>query len=343
MSIRSFKDDANTLEPLKVTSANISWLHFDKQTLKFFPKNIENTFANLTTLKVISCGLTSITRDDCKGLWNLSRLELDCNKLTILHDDLFADMRNLQYVSFDNNKLRFLSSKLLKPIEKTVMAVSFKNNVRINDNFDKNVACKRDLEMFSKGIDENCLKPQKKTNQKSDRLENLQAKFESFQISSKFSDFTIKFHEKSYEVRKCVFAAQSSVFEEMFSNNSADLEQPLLNVKNFSDKAFESFLSYFYTGRVDAGVTPVEMIQLASAFNVPDLKTKCVDKILENLSETNALEIFNIGHDYNSEELIQLAFNFIKRISPLFGDELRNDREGLNKLINIGENVESWD
>lgn len=342
-TIKAFKDDANTLGPLGATTAHISCLNIEKQNLKIFPKNIEKTFANLTSLNVINCGLASIARNDFKGLWNLTTLNLSHNKLTMLPDDLFADMKNLQCIHFQNNQLRFMTSMLFKPIERTLNLANFSDNVNIDDSFNNQVAAKNNLQVFLAAVDENCQPPDTKKEQKYARLENLQAKFENFRISSKFSDFTIKIRGKDFNAHKCILAAQSSVFEEMFSKEPVKVEQPFINVKNFSDQAFESFLNYFYTGRVDAGVSPVEMIQLASEFDVPDLKKMCIEKILDNLSEINALEIFNLGHDQSSDELIQMAFKFIKKVFPHIDDELMNDRKGLNRMIDIGENVDSWE
>lgn len=366
-ALKTFKDENNTLGKLSVskqftdyeshnlahtytyfdyvpaTLADVTQLHIEQQTVRFFPRNIEKTFRCLTRLDITSCGLTMILRKDLEGLGSLKYLDLCRNKLTILPDDLFSDMRNLEKVYINNNQLRFLTSMLLKPIGNTVTYVDLRNNVRIDDFFDKNNFSQSNLRAFLETIDKNCLPPGIKTNQKSAAFVALQANFEKFRISRKYSDYTIKIRGKDFDVHKCVLAAQSSVFDEMFSKDSAEVEQAFMNVKNFSNKAFESFLNYFYTGRVDAGVTPVEMIQLASEFDVPELKTKCIDKILENLSETNALEIFNLGHDHASDELIKMAFKFIKKIYPLLKDDLENDRKGLNSFINIGEHVESWD
>lgn len=326
-----------------ITAANITWLHMEKKKVKFFPRNIGKTFPSLTRLSINSCGLSSISRNDLEGLWSLTHLDLNRNKLTMLPDDLFADMRKLNSVYINNNRLRFVSSKLLRPIETTLTIADFTNNVSIDESFDIHVAGKNDLKGFLASFDENCQPPGTKGNQKSARLEHLQENFEKFRISSKFSDFTIKICEKDFDVHKCVLAAQSTVFEKMFAKDSAKLEQPFVNVKSFSDKAFESFLNYFYTGRVDSGISPIEMIQLASEFDVPDLRIMCIEKILDNLSEINALEIFNLGHDHESDELIQMAFKCIKKVFPHIDDDLVNDRKGLNRVIDIGENVESWD
>lgn len=101
--------------------------------LEAFPENLHRLFPNLTILTVDKCGLKKITRNDLIGFDTLESLTLSNNDLTTLPDDLFVGMKNLKHVHFNNNKLENLSSKLLKPVEGTIMYANFQNNFNIDD------------------------------------------------------------------------------------------------------------------------------------------------------------------------------------------------------------------
>lgn len=337
-AINSWKGDHAVFK----NAGDVTWLHIERQDVKFFPLLIHQKFPNVTCLSIQSCGLTAITRSDLCGLDKLITLDLSRNKLTLLPDDLFADMKNLRFVFINNNKLRFLTSLLLKPIEKTLATVDFTNNVNIDDSFNSQKVAKNDLQGFLACIDRICLSPGKRKDQKIDSFRNMLANFEKLRASEKLLDFTIEVQGKTFKVHKCVLSAQSSVFDNMFSNDAEKATQTFAQIKKINEKDFEAFLNYFYTGHVDSGISPVTMMQLASEFDVPDLKVMCTEKILTDLSELNALEVFNIGHDHEVDELIQLAFKFIKKVFPHIDDDLKEDRVGLNKTVGIGQNLERW-
>lgn len=343
----------NITEPSKVASwkgkhlenksnENVTWLSISNQNVKFVPENLLTTFLNTTQLTLQNCGLISVKRSDLAGLEKLTTLDLSRNKLVMLPDDLFRDMKNIENIHFNNNQIRFLSSMLLKPLEKKLLIADFKTNVKIDECFNKKTAGQDDLQKFMATIDGSCSPPGTRKLQKVDSLNNMLTNFEKLRTSEKLLDFTIEVQGKTFKVHKCVLSAQSSVFDEMFSKDTAKATQALANVKTINQKDFEAFLNYFYTGRVDAGVSPVTMIQLASEFDVPDLKIMCAEKILDDLSELNALEVFNIGHNHKVDELIQLGFKFIKKVFPYIDDDLIKDRDKLNKTVGIGQNLDRW-
>lgn len=118
-------------------NADIKLFEID-QPLEVFPRSLHEKFPNLTHLWISGCDLKKISNADLVGLEKLEILDLDRNDLTSLPDNLFAGMKKLMRVYIKNNKLERLSSKLLKPVEKSLGYADFEENTKIDDYFDKN-------------------------------------------------------------------------------------------------------------------------------------------------------------------------------------------------------------
>lgn len=95
-------------------------------------------------------------------------------------------------------------------------------------------------------------------------------KLGSFRAARKYTDFTIKVHEKEFAVHKNILAAQSHVFDEMFSNKTNQNTKAFNKIKNLNlcENLFEHFLDYFYTGHVNSEANLLDLFELASEFEV---------------------------------------------------------------------------
>lgn len=204
----------------------------------FVPKNLDQAFPNLQCLILQNCGLEKISRGDIRGLKVIRLINVSCNELTSLPDDLFADMKNLQHIYFNDNKLERMSSRLLLPIRHTLRYASFENNTKINEVFFADPNDYTKFTKFMQAIDSNCLPPESKA-------ETAIAEFAKFRISGEFTDFTIVVRGREFKIHKVVLAAQSSVFKEIFAVKDGEPSKSFNNIKNFSEKTFESFLDYF--------------------------------------------------------------------------------------------------
>lgn len=326
--------------------ADVICVRFVKKPLKVFPRNLSKKFPNLRFLEIEDCEVEKMTRKDLVGLENLECLSMRLNHLTSLPDDLFVDMKNLRRISFYKNKLERLSSKLLEPIEETLEFANFNENSKANEWFCLVSAKNSDLSKLKKAIDEKCLPPEPVHSSDAEEVcasskhKNIFSKLAAFKVSGAFADSTISFRGKEYEIHKCILAAQSSVFMEIFTNNLAESGDTFTKIRNCS-VAFESFLNYFYTGELDEKVNVIEMFELATAFDVATLQATCIFQILENLDESNALEVFNLGHHNKSEELKKSAFEVIQEMFPEMDDSFINKPDDVNYIVGAMREIDA--
>ncbi|XP_072037262.1 BTB/POZ domain-containing protein 17-like [Amphiura filiformis] len=114
-------------------------------------------------------------------------------------------------------------------------------------------------------------------------LETLSQHFES----GSFSDVTLIVGDKRYSTHKTILAASSPYFQRMFyggtwkegKNSEVKLEET-----PSCEEAFETFLSYFYSGSVSVTIeTVVPVVTLADKYNVQGLKDICTKYMVEML------------------------------------------------------------
>lgn len=94
---------------------HVTRVTFVTARVEYFPRNLQLIFQNLTTLGLHNCGLRIIHREDLIGLKRLVYLNLGFNQLKSLPDDLFSKMPKLKGVWLQHNKIKFASSKVIKP------------------------------------------------------------------------------------------------------------------------------------------------------------------------------------------------------------------------------------
>jgi len=93
-------------------------------TLKEMFKNIKALIIDVTSLKKISM-------NDLIGLENLTELRIEYSKLVSLPGDLFKNTPHLQYISLNNNDIKFIGRNLLKPLNE-IKFIDLRDNVTIN-------------------------------------------------------------------------------------------------------------------------------------------------------------------------------------------------------------------
>lgn len=259
--------ELKSLKGEKDDTKEVDALGFYSTIVYYIPRGIIKLIPKLTTLRIVECNLVSVTRKDFQGLELLECLDLSRNQLTALPNDLLVGMRKLRWIYFNFNCIEVVSSKLLEPIKDNDLEyVDFTINTNINEFYSKN-SHSNTLKALMEAIDENCAP-------KADDL--LKRKLREFYATGKFSDFILKVRGKKYKVHKCILAAQSSIFDEMFSSDGDQVAKTLKTFSNVKEKVFDDFISFFYTGTVRSEANVLELLKLSVEFDVPQLQAICM-------------------------------------------------------------------
>jgi hypothetical protein len=106
-------------------------------------------------------------------------------------------------------------------------------------------------------------------------------------------------------------------------------------IDDFSSDAVKEFLEYLYTNKPIREENAMELYALASKYDVNPLRNSAENIILSNICENNVIEVFSLGHLYNSPKLKQATFDKIKEMFPMFVivDSMMEKPETLKELV----------
>lgn len=324
------------------TNADVKILRIRMKPLKVIPKGLFRMFPNLRMVTIVDCGIRAISREDLVGLESLEFLNLSRNKLKSLPDDLFADTKNLREIYFDNNRIEYMSSKIFAPIEGTLQKAVFAGNARIKETFEQRDPIRGNLAEFKEIVDLSCLPSQMSEAESPETLidesnhrEQMCDTFSGFKGTGNFSDTVLKFRGRKFKVHSCILASQSPVFQKIFSDNHFGVARVSEKTLNVSESSFESFVDFFYSGRCSPEVNITEMFELATVFDVPKLKATCIARILADLNELNALEVFDMAQRLDSDELKLPAFEIIQKMIPDIPHHLIVKPNQISKFLSL--------
>lgn len=219
------------------------------------------------------------------------------NDLKTLPDNLFIGMKKLCALDFSQNKLGRLSSNLFEPIVHTLEIARFENNPSINARFVKGT--NETLAVLMNLIDTNCNPP---INMRAKNVQQEDLHWTTLLETGEFSDFKIKIDQEIIKVHKAILA-KSPVLKQL-ETEMAEKRNGVLIIKGFTLGAVKDFLNFLYTGTVTDEEHALEMFALASTYNVQPLRSICKKIIMDYLDDSNALEIYILGHLYLCDDLI---------------------------------------
>jgi hypothetical protein len=131
-----------------------------------------------------------------------------------------------------------------------------------------------------------------------------------------FSDFIIKFNEKRYSVHRCILFAESSFFQQKFTNQWKDLTEGEISIPNkiVSDKAIEVFFYFLYTSLItsqDLKSYLFELYDLSAHFQVSKLEFVCSDNLQKHLSIETAADFLFWNRSHNDVKMKEIFAHFL--------------------------------
>lgn len=322
------------------SNKDVKRIRIDNTIVYFFPRGLHYTFPNLTRLAIRACGLQSICRADLNGLETLEYLHLARNQLKSVPSNLFTGMINLRGISFAFNEIEFLSSELFKPVMNNKWeSIDFQKNKNINKSFNPGGSI-ASLEELMKIIDKKCKKPiDDNTSAVNENLDesfrkDLEIGFKAFWKSRILSDFMLRADKKDIPVHRFVLAIHSQTLAEWLGKRAPELDRFF---KEFSVAVVEAFVQYLYTGDIPDGTDAMQLLLISSKLHVRTLKIKCEEIIAKDIQESEAEQMFFVGHAFNCKTIIKEAFSKlrIKYSDVELRAELMDQPDEMRKFIAV--------
>jgi hypothetical protein len=113
---------------LNLKSENVTQYFARSLNIERFPQGLGERFVSVEVVRITTCNMRLLLKEDMANLESLKYLDLVGNKLEKLGSNAFENAPNLVEVILNNNRLMFVGSKILEPLKKLTI-VSFGGNV----------------------------------------------------------------------------------------------------------------------------------------------------------------------------------------------------------------------
>lgn len=115
-----------------LTNNEVGVLFIENQTCLYLPSDVNNFFPNIYHLEIKNSKLKEITVDDLKMFANLKNLYLKSNAIEIIPEKLFEFNIKLQFINFNDNKIKRIASNIFENIPE-IVSFSVERNICIDD------------------------------------------------------------------------------------------------------------------------------------------------------------------------------------------------------------------
>ncbi|XP_033226697.1 speckle-type POZ protein-like isoform X1 [Belonocnema kinseyi] len=128
------------------------------------------------------------------------------------------------------------------------------------------------------------------------------------------SNLTISVKDREFRVHKEILAAKSPVFLERFQTEMKEKQENHVKIEDIEANIFQEFLRYVYTNTVnDLNTHAEELYAAADKYDLPKLKSICIDELSRSLNSENAIHMFLFSDENNVTILKDRTMEFIKK------------------------------
>lgn len=318
---------------------NVEVVYFLDGASLGFPLNLPAFFPKMISLWISNCRITELSRPDLVGLEQLQFLGVHDNPITTLPNDLFADTKNLRNISFCGNKIEKLHPRLLDCLNWNILEqVNFSNNSTVDIIFERGknfVLTMRNGETFKRKCHSTLSTFRSEINECCSLDEESEKETSELGIFGEASDFLILVDGVKVRVHKSILSQHSSVFLAMFNHDMEESRTNELTITGYSAEVVQDMVRYIYTGKISNLDNIVDLYAISSQYWISGLQQLCQEIIIDNIDESNMIEVLKIGHMYSSHRMKQAAFEKFSEtflFTPL-DEELIESPDKLEKLI----------
>jgi len=130
------------------------------------------------------------------------------------------------------------------------------------------------------------------------------------------TDFCVLCNGKFFPCHKIFLTARSSVFKTMIESNMKEAKEGVVKFENCTETVADSFVKFFYTGKVDEEVlreNVISFLDLGEKYDLKGLKAIAEQVMIANLDKDNMISFFLAADLYNGEMIKSAAKTFLRQ------------------------------
>ncbi|CAA2984134.1 BTB POZ domain-containing At1g55760 [Olea europaea subsp. europaea] len=139
------------------------------------------------------------------------------------------------------------------------------------------------------------------------------------------TDIVINSSDGSIAAHRAVLASRSPVFQSMFLHNLKEKEISAVNISDMSIEACQAFLNYLY-GNIENEqflTHRLPLLRAADKYDISDLKEACHESLLEDIDSTNVLERLQNASLYQLPKLKTSCMQYLVKFGKIY--DIRDD------------------
>jgi hypothetical protein len=294
----------------------------NQSNLQRFPRGLGSVFPRLKAVEISGCDLEKLSKEDLAGLEDLEVLILESNQISSLDDDLFENNRKLTHISFRNNKLGKMTSKLFDPIPRDqLMYLDFLENLDIKAIYNRNQEGTVSLNELMEHIDDISLH---KSAFDVDLSDSQVVSDDTVQI-----DGNQMISINGYSVYKEIAVDQSPVLAVGIEEGVSEFQ-----LEGFCDSAIENLLNYLGEMQLSNDDDICGTLKLATQLQITKLSEMTIRLLEKSFNDDNVLEILKFAAEFNMDALEEAA---LRKVRAMIWWEIPQsiETEDLLKMLQI--------
>ncbi|XP_047370551.1 protein maternal effect lethal 26-like [Vespa velutina] len=146
------------------------------------------------------------------------------------------------------------------------------------------------------------------------QLPTIMRHITSLQSNSELSDLSIYVEDSVFPVHKCILAAHSPIFRNMFTIGMKEQKDKKIYITNIAKETCNSMLSYIYTNKFnDLDNIANNLIFIADMYNIQDLVELCKETLIKSMNVENVFDTLIIADNLHIKDLELHCLQYISK------------------------------